>query len=165
MFNILLYSSSSPLIQPQPQVPAALWLLMARDQRRGRKSLNHDQHGIVAALLLPCLWVLILHKQYADDTRAVCCVFCHRFYHRRSFSSESMPMVCQETYSMMHQLSLKSGELYINMILCTFALKKSCIKLSTLFETSVIFCRVQSHSFLCFLGVSFVIFRLYLLLF
>lgn len=35
MFNILLYSSSSLLIQPQPQVPAALWLLMARDERRG----------------------------------------------------------------------------------------------------------------------------------
>lgn len=35
MFNILLYSSFSPLIQPQPQVPAALWLLMARDEKRG----------------------------------------------------------------------------------------------------------------------------------
>lgn len=38
MFNILLYSSSSPLIQPQPQVPAALWLLMARDERRGTEN-------------------------------------------------------------------------------------------------------------------------------
>lgn len=35
MLNILLCSSSSPLIQPQPQVPAALRLLMARDERRG----------------------------------------------------------------------------------------------------------------------------------
>lgn len=38
MFNILHYSSSSPLIQPQPPVPAALWLLMARDERRGTEN-------------------------------------------------------------------------------------------------------------------------------
>lgn len=38
MFNILLYSSSSPLIQPQPQVPATLRLLMARDERRGAEN-------------------------------------------------------------------------------------------------------------------------------
>lgn len=35
MLNILLCSSSPPLIQPQPQVPAALCLMMARDEQRG----------------------------------------------------------------------------------------------------------------------------------
>lgn len=51
MFNILLCSSFSPLIQPHHQVPAALWLLMARDEERGAANpLIMTTPVIVAAL-------------------------------------------------------------------------------------------------------------------
>lgn len=60
MFNILLCSSSSPLIQPQPQVPATLRLLMARDERRGAENpLIMTSVAFVAALSplhLPRRW-------------------------------------------------------------------------------------------------------------
>lgn len=60
MFNILLCSSSSPLIQPQPQVPATLRLLMARDERRGAENpLIMSSVAFVAALSplhLPRRW-------------------------------------------------------------------------------------------------------------
>lgn len=133
MFNILLYSSSSPLIQPQPQVPAAPWLLMARDERRG---IENPLIMTSTPLLLHCCCCVLVAAQ-AKCRRHACSLSVVLTF--PAFTSKKV-MLQQILCSTKYPLKLFS-------ILCISA---------HLIKTFIIF-RIRSYSLLCFWGCIYAV--------
>ncbi len=136
MFNILLYSSSSPLIQPQPQVPAALWLLMARDERRGTK--NPLIMTSTPLLRHCCCCISCAHSAQAMiHVQFVCCFGV----------STVFILLCQAT--MQHQISVES---FIPVNFYVLFQKKCCIQyicslLKTHFQDTLLLIVMCSFSY------------------
>lgn len=153
MFNILLYSSSSSLIQPQPQVPAALWLLMARVEKRGTEN-PLIMTSTPLSLLHCCRCLLCIHS-------AQVMIHVQGFLFSFAFSS-LLPFTSftsfYTSYSVQDQISFKNRELYTYMFLCAVFRRKLC--LNPLIVQN--FSHFQNPFLLIVISVSFVTFRLYL---